>query len=152
MKEIQGNLITLAQEGHFDVIIHGCNCHCTMGAGIARQIAKHFPEAWAADLRTIPGDRSKLGTYSSAWCSDGSSSRFFYVVNAYTQFDFGGPCPLDMWALRQSLTLVAANFSNKRFGIPRIGAGLGGGNWTEIREIIEAVFTNEDLTIVSFPD
>jgi len=30
MKEITGNLITLAKEGHFDMIVHGCNCFCTM--------------------------------------------------------------------------------------------------------------------------
>jgi len=33
MKTIQGNLIHLAQDGEFDLIVHGCNCFCTMGAG-----------------------------------------------------------------------------------------------------------------------
>ena len=35
MKIIKGNLISLALAGEFEVIIHGCNCFCTMGAGIA---------------------------------------------------------------------------------------------------------------------
>lgn len=39
MKVITGNLIKLAINGDFDVIIHGCNCFCKMGAGIAKQIA-----------------------------------------------------------------------------------------------------------------
>jgi O-acetyl-ADP-ribose deacetylase (regulator of RNase III) len=40
--EIEGNLITLTREGKFDVITHGCNCMCNMGAGIAPQMARAF--------------------------------------------------------------------------------------------------------------
>ena len=39
MKTIQGDLIVLALEGRFEVIIHGCNCHCTMGVKIVKH---HF--------------------------------------------------------------------------------------------------------------
>ena len=31
MKTIEGNLISLAKAGQFDVIVQGCNCFCTMG-------------------------------------------------------------------------------------------------------------------------
>jgi len=41
-QEIEGNLITLALEGMFDVIAHGCNCQCKMGAGLAPQMAEAF--------------------------------------------------------------------------------------------------------------
>ena len=40
--EIEGDLIEMAKLGRFDVITHGCNCFCTMGAGIAPQMAKAF--------------------------------------------------------------------------------------------------------------
>ena len=59
MKLIKGDLIQLAKNGEFDVIIHGCNCFCTMGAGIAKTIKDIFPEAYKADLNTKKGDRSK---------------------------------------------------------------------------------------------
>ena len=39
---IKGDLIKLALEGKFDVIGHGCNCFCSMGAGIAVPMAKTF--------------------------------------------------------------------------------------------------------------
>ena len=35
MNIVKGDLIKSAKEGQFDVIIHGCNCFNTMGAGIA---------------------------------------------------------------------------------------------------------------------
>lgn len=41
MKEIKGDLLKLAKEGLFDIIIHGCNTKRTFGAGIALQIAKY---------------------------------------------------------------------------------------------------------------
>ena len=61
MKTIQGNLIHLAQNGEFDLIVHGCNCFCTMGAGIAKGIKAAFRElcrpfrAWDPDGRWDPG-------------------------------------------------------------------------------------------------
>ena len=39
---VDGDLIKLAKEGNFDVIVHGCNCFCQMGAGIAPQMAEAF--------------------------------------------------------------------------------------------------------------
>jgi O-acetyl-ADP-ribose deacetylase (regulator of RNase III) len=57
---IDGDLITLAKAGKFDIIAHGCNCLSKMGAGIAPQMAKAFGcdqfemETWDADI-------SKLG-------------------------------------------------------------------------------------------
>ena len=41
-QEIDGDLIRLAKQGTFDVITHGCNCFCQMGAGIAPQMAIAF--------------------------------------------------------------------------------------------------------------
>lgn len=42
VNEVHGDLIKLAKQGEFDVIAHGCNCFCTMGAGIAPQMAEAF--------------------------------------------------------------------------------------------------------------
>ena len=49
MKYIEGDLIQLAKNGKFNVIVHGCNCFNTMGAGIAKMIKDNFIGAWKAD-------------------------------------------------------------------------------------------------------
>lgn len=41
-KEIKGDLIELTKLGYFDCITHGCNCFCTMGAGIAVPMKNNF--------------------------------------------------------------------------------------------------------------
>ena len=66
MDTLTGDLLTLALEGRFDVIVHGCNCHCQFGRGIAATIKSKFPEAYEADLRTPKSDRRKLGSISSS--------------------------------------------------------------------------------------
>ena len=66
MKIIKGDIIKLAQQGQFDVIVHGCNCFCTMGSGIAKAVKSCFPIAFQVDLKTQKGEKAKLGTYSSA--------------------------------------------------------------------------------------
>ena len=150
MKTVQGDLLQLAVDGKFDVIIHGCNCFCTMGAGIARQIATRFPAAYEADYATLIGDPKKLGTYSTAavWRDDGS---VFHVINAYTQFDFrGGGINVDYEAVRTSMEAIADSFYGKRIGIPMIGAGLAGGDWKVISGIIETAMAQEDITLVEW--
>ncbi len=149
MKTVEGDLLRLAREGEFDVIVHGCNCQCTMGAGIAKFIKQSFPEAYEADLATPKGDRSKLGTISTATIKrDGAS---FVVVNGYTQFHYrGSGVKVDYEAIRSVFNLVAENYSGKRIGYPKLGAGLGGGDWKTISEIIDEALDDEDHTLVVF--
>ena len=63
-EEVYGDLIDLALQGKFDVIIHGCNCFHKMGSGLAPKIRAVFPCAWQADLQTEFGSKDKLGTIS----------------------------------------------------------------------------------------
>lgn len=83
---INDDLIDLAKNGNFDVIIHGCNCFCTMGAGIAKVIKQEFPEAYLPDLQTEVGSREKLGSYSLA--SNTRNDINFIILNAYTLYNW----------------------------------------------------------------
>ena len=136
MQTIQGDLLKLAAEGVFDVIVHGCNCHNTMGAGIAKSIKEQFPEAYEADLRTEKGSRAKLGTLTSADIDCGDHR--LTVVNAYTQYNWSGEGRnADYDAIRAAFREVKLLYSGKRIGYPMIGAGLAGGDWAVISSIIE---------------
>jgi O-acetyl-ADP-ribose deacetylase (regulator of RNase III) len=149
MKVIRGDLIKLALDGQFDVIVHGCNCQCTMGAGIAKTIKDVFPEAYAADLRTTKGSREKLGAISAATVMRGRHE--LTVVNGYTQFNWPGPGVLvDYAAVRTVMKGVKARFPARRIGYPKIGAGLAKGDWTRIAEIIDAELADEDHTLVEY--
>ena len=81
MKILKGDLITYALGGRFNCIVHGCNCFNKFGKGIALSIRKIFPEAYVADLKTIEGDKNKLGTISYATVKGGGDNKLI-VVNA----------------------------------------------------------------------
>lgn len=153
MKTIKGDLIKLAAMGEFDVIIHGCNCFHKMGAGIAKSIRLTFPKAFEADENTKLGSKDKLGTISSATFQINEETDFLTVVNAYTQFGTwkdGDKIPLDYIAVEDCFYEIQKQYGYQhlRFGIPKIGAGLAGGDWNVISKIIERYLGNEDLTLV----
>lgn len=149
MKTIQGDLLAFALDGTFDVILHGCNCQCQMGKGIALSIKKQFPEAYAADCATPKGDAAKLGTISAASIERGE--RRFDIVNGYTQFHWRGEGVLaDYDAIRNVMKVVRARYAGRRIGYPKIGAGLAGGDWQVIAAIIDEELSGEDHTLVEF--
>lgn len=149
MKIVEGDLITLALAGQFDVIVHGCNCFCTMAAGIARAIQEEFPEAYAADLVTNKSDRKKLGVFSFATVQ--RDEHEITIVNGYTQFHFHGESVLvDYNAVQRLFKKVKQQFSGKRIGYPKIGAGLAGGDWERISRIIEQELADEDHCLVVY--
>jgi O-acetyl-ADP-ribose deacetylase (regulator of RNase III) len=147
MRVIYGNLLDLALDGVFDVIVHGCNCFCTFGAGIAWQIADRFPEAYLRDKRTIKGSRRKLGSYTSTNIVRGDSN--FVIVNAYTQYNYGNHAPnANYVAIDEVFRKIAINFNGKRIGYPLIGAGLARGDWYIISPIIDRNLKEQDHALV----
>jgi O-acetyl-ADP-ribose deacetylase (regulator of RNase III) len=149
MRIVQGDLIDLALSGVFDVIVHGCNCQCTMGAGIAKSIRTKFPEAFEVDLQTKKGDRNKLGSISSAKVT--RNNHELTIINAYTQFHWRGSGVLaDYEAIRKAMQQIKLHYSGNRIGYPMIGAGLAGGDWDIIAQIISEELEGEDHTLVEY--
>lgn len=149
-KVVHGDLLELAREGDFDVIVHGCNCLCAMGAGIAKQIRDQCPGAYDADKATKKGDRDKLGTYSCAVVDGDHKS--YTVVNAYTQYHWKGERKVlaDYDAIQSVFAQIKADFAGQKIGYPKIGAGLAGGDWDRISSIINTELKGEDHTLVLY--
>jgi len=118
------------------IVIHGCNCHCTMGAGIAKQVRAECPNAWSADQRTLPRDRTKMGSFTY-----GVEASGMIVVNAYTQYDYTRTSvDVDYNALDNSIRSIIKYFyqtySETTFAMPKIGCGLAGGDWNIVEKIL----------------
>ncbi|KAG0202382.1 hypothetical protein BGX28_005073 [Mortierella sp. GBA30] len=149
MNTVRGDLLKMALDGTFDVIVHGCNCQVRMGKGIALSIKMQFPEAYEADSMTAQGDTAKLGTFSSAHIVRGKRS--FTIVNAYTQFHWRGTgVKADYDAIRKAMKAIKVAFAGQRIGYPKIGAGLAGGDWDVISAIITEELEGENHTYVEY--
>jgi O-acetyl-ADP-ribose deacetylase (regulator of RNase III) len=48
------------------------------------------------------------------------------------------------------MKLVKQRFPGRRIGYPRIGAGLGRGDWARLAQIIDEELLDEDHTLVEF--
>lgn len=159
MKTIQGDLLAMYDDKMFDVIVHGCNCHCNMGGGIAALIAKRYPDVEAADNDTVCGLYEKLGTVypvlQSGFLSEWLPSLFKrrYVINAYTQYEPGADANLQ--AIRLAFRDLADQakghgWDKLRIGIPAIGCGIGGLTWDQVGPVIDEEAGHLDITLVEF--
>lgn len=167
-EEIQGDLIKLAKEAKFDVIAHGCNCHSQMGAGLAPQMAKAFGcdkfemESWGStieklgciDFETLVLGKNSIWRLADADNKEGEPE--LAVVNAYTQYNYGrnhsdGDLkPIDYEALTLCMRKMNKIFAGKHIGLPQIGAGLAGGNWNRIKNIIQTELVDCKVTVVIY--
>lgn len=154
IRERDGDLIKLAQEGHFDIIAHGCNCFCRMGRGIAPQIKKAFPIAWYADESTEKGDIKKLGNFTNAYIKVDNGilgSKTLTVLNIYSQYgNDPSTNPLDYEALTLALRKINHIYKWRTIGLPKIGCGLAGGDWDKVKNIIETELNAMDVWIVHY--
>lgn len=139
-------------------IIHQANCFHTMGSGIAAQIRKIYPEAYAADCKTKKGSREKLGTFSRAATHDGKM-----IYNVYGQFGFGQADRKSVLgrnteydALFDGLKRVVFDCRElgiTKFGVPaKIGCDLGGGSWLVVEAMLKQIFEIDILQVYKGDD
>lgn len=163
-REINGDLIELTKQGHFDVITHGCNCFSTMGAGIAVPMKNSF----GCDMFPREGKLNKqgereaveVGNIDKLGCIDYQTkiinSHTVTVVNSYTQYRYGrnhadgDKCPVDYDAISLCMRKINHQFKGQRIGLPMIGCGLAGGDWEIVCEIIQEELVDCDTTVVIF--
>lgn len=149
--EINGDLIQLAKDGHFDVIAHGCNCFCTMSAGIAPKMAEAFGcDKLPLEDKKYRGDINKLGQIDYKEVDNTT------IINVYSQYSYGKNhkdgvfAPIDYEALELCLRKINHIFAGKIIGLPMIGCGLAGGNWLRVKSLILEEFKDCDVIIVKF--
>ena len=118
-------------------VVHGCNAQGVMGSGVARVVRNDFPAAYYEYVRRYDEVGLKLGEIIPVSVLPGR-----YVINAITQEFYGGPPTryVDYDAVRtafKSTKAFAKQWGIESINYPMIGAGLGGGDWAIISNIID---------------
>ena len=122
------------------LIIHGCNSQGVMASGVAKQIRETYPEAYNAYMKGIEEHCKGVTGYCTYYRHDNDT----VIVNAVTQKYYGR----DSTVTYVSYDAVRSCFReiNKALSVfpnitdinfPKIGAGLGRGNWNVISKIID---------------
>jgi hypothetical protein len=130
-----------------------------MSAGIAPQMATAFGcNKFPMEDKSTSGDINKLGQidWKVLTLTGGSSEFDFFefdlvVVNIYSQYTPNVAMkPLDYEALTLGLRKMNFLFAGKKIGLPKIGAGLAGGDWSRIKEIIQTELNDCDVTVINY--
>lgn len=140
--KIKGDLFKPFAEKEFDLMVHGCNCFHSFGKGFAAIVKHKYPQAYTADKKTSKGSRAKLGTYSQAETEHG------IIINLYSQYHYGyGAINCDYSAIKKGFISLNEEYKDQSIAIPKIGAGLAGGDWEKIESIINEVTPDLDITL-----
>ena len=139
----QGNIFNLEGIQNF---AHGCNCAGAMGKGIAIQFKEKFPKMYLEYKRLCKEGLFSLGDLYTYNYENGT------VFNLGTQTTW--KTKADINAVESSLVkMLSYAHQNNIFKIalPKIGAGLGGLNWNDVKFVIDKVakdYPKIDLFVV----
>lgn len=122
------------------VIAHGCNAQGIMGSGVAIQVKRLYPEAYY-DYLDMPKTLGSVG-YTPV-------TPTLSIANCITQ-EFYGRDPATKYVSYPAMIEVFRQLNmlhNTPIHIPKIGAGLGGGDWEVIERIIKQNAPLADITV-----
>jgi O-acetyl-ADP-ribose deacetylase (regulator of RNase III) len=135
------------------IIVHGCNAKGVMGSGVALAIRRKYPEAFRVYREIFEEDGLELGTVCFV-----DVGKDLVIANAITQENYnnqrnGPACMVDYAAIKSCFQEVAneAKYLGLPVHYPMIGAGLGGGDWNIIQEIIEETLYSVERTLWKLP-
>lgn len=117
-------------------IAHGCNCLGGFGSGFAKAVAESYPSIRESYLHRHNTRGWKLGDVQLIGVGDSSGRE---IANCATQQRYGRPDEgpyVSYPAIRQVVRSLVQSWPSG-FAMPKIGAGLAGGNWDIISKIIE---------------
>lgn len=149
-KEVVGDALSPRGEGP-NILIHLVNDQsASWGAGFAKSVSAKFPKAEKAyRARVISKGRFQLGQIFGTRVSENLE-----VVQLIAQHGFGAPDRVRVRyiALRECFKLVAklALEQKAQVHMPRIGTGLGGGDWMFVRELVEQEFCRKAIPVTVY--
>lgn len=124
-----------------DAIVNTVNCVGVMGRGIALQFKNAYPEnfkAYAAACKREEVRPGQMFVYDT-----GSILPPRYIVNFPTKRHWRGKSRIgDIDAGLKSLAMTIKQYNIRTIAIPPLGCGLGGLNWGDVRQRIEAALNS----------
>lgn len=125
------------------IICHGVNCQGVMGAGLALAIRNKWPSTYQKYKQYCNTDKAKL---LGLVCFDKINPRL-HLAHCFTQFNYGrfpvvGEDKKQHFQISALFSCLDIIFEYcqmegiREIHIPHIGAGLGGGKWEIIKEMM----------------
>lgn len=137
----KGNLLDVKS----GVIAHGVNCQGVMGSGVALAIKQRYDNAYVHYYNLCRENMQWDNTPSADLLGDVQLFKVtddLLVANCFTQDFFGThKRQVNYEAVAKCFHTLDERFTE--VNIPKIGAGLGGGDWKVIEAIINSEFEGD---------
>lgn len=123
------------------IVVHGCNAQGVMGSGFAKELRSRYPDAYTEYRNTFLNKGLALGDVVCYIPTDN-----LVIANAITQVNYGydGKKYVSYDAIDTAFTEIedmASTLVQYQHSVevhfPLLGAGLAGGNWDVISQIID---------------
>lgn len=136
----KGNLLDVTE----GVIVHGCNMQGVMGSGVAKAVREKYPDCYVRYKISLE-QKPKLGDI--IWYYHNTAdTKGLWIANALTQDNYGrdpNARYVNYVAIANVFKLIHDSNINQNWQpplsdvhFPKIGAGLGNGDWNIIEQII----------------
>lgn len=124
------------------VIMHGCNAQGVMGSGVARIIRERFEAAYKTYAERYRNSGLHMGVNIPVLAIDSKTGNEKIIVNSITQNYYGTDRRhADYEAIAsvmKDINRYCRMHGYEKIALPKIGAGLAGGDWNVISAIIES--------------
>lgn len=137
-----GNLLDVTS----GLIVHGCNAQGVMGSGIALQLKQRYPGMFSQYVEDVnrwshQGTQRHLCMGKVSWyfhddlvIASCITQKFYGKDGAkYVSYDAIDECASEI----DDITSIGGLANVDHIHLPKIGAGLGGGSWDVIAEILK---------------
>lgn len=146
MIEETGDLLSVTR----GIIVHGCNAQGVMGSGVAKAVRERYPVAYEAYMQAHRTKGLRVGQV--VWATLSKEEPRLALANAITQ-KFYGRDPnrvyVDYDGIFEAMTTIGniARRHDLPVHYPKIGAGLGNGDWTRISAILDLALKDVSHTL-----
>ena len=122
-----------------------------MGAGIAVQFRERWPDMYEA-YRKLCKTTTLPGGYVMPWYRWGNKP--YLIYNLITHGMKNGTNLADVGIAVNDALAHAADRNIRQLGLPRIGTGIGGLDWKNVRQVLREAGENSpvELVVVTLPE
>ena len=133
-------------DGQADILVNPVNTQGTMGAGLAKQFRKRYPEIDAPYRRDCQNGQLVVGTVGAYPSRDGKT-----VICLPTKIHWRNPSRPEH--IQAGLTALARwtqqqDCRDRTIAIPPLGCGLGGLDWADIEPMVHAAAASMTVSAV----
>lgn len=144
IKYVKGDLLNAPQI----ILVHQCNAQDTMGSGVAKAIRTKYPKVYNDYITHFKGVPKETRLGKVCFSYNDINGETVIIANLIGQLHYlpRGVCHTDYNALEQGFITIK-KYYHYDLAMPKIGCGLGGGDWKIVSKLIEDIFDDRDVYI-----